>query len=193
MALGGQVQDETGSNEVIGECAQAIRVWERSLYGQEDNDKMQEHALSDRGREDLFDIYEDDTSLEYMLSDSEQEDLFAVDEDAPSVGDDGGSVKRTPLDTHGLAWLEVPTQVARELPNKQNGEKDRSTLARVTQCLNMHVRIKQGSGIHQILVTVRPGDKQVVDRVEHMLACIGRDITIGVDTTYPALRATGGD
>ena len=72
LAFGGQVQDdENRTNEEIGEHAQAIRAWERSLHAQEDNDRRQEHALSDGGREDLFDIYEDDASLEYMRSDSD--------------------------------------------------------------------------------------------------------------------------
>ena len=47
----------------------------------------------------------------------------------------------------------------------------------------MHVRIKEGSVTQKILVTVQPGDKQAVNRVDHMLACIGRDITSGVNTT----------
>ena len=89
LALGERIGGTNGSRQVpddadrtteaVGECAQAIRAWERSLYGQEDNDRRQKHALSNGGQEDLFDVYEDDTGLENMLSNSEQEDLFNVD------------------------------------------------------------------------------------------------------------------
>ena len=73
------------------------------MYNQEDKDRIQEQALCDRGWEDLYYMHDDDTSLEYVLSNSEQEDLFDVDEDSTSVGDNGGSFERIPLDTHGLA------------------------------------------------------------------------------------------
>ena len=105
-------------------------------------------------------------SLEYMHSNSKQEDIFNFDEER----------------------LYVPTQVARRLLHRNNGSEGSEMLARVSQCLHIHIQITEGSDTHQTLVTVQTGDRQAVHEIRHMLASIGRDMANGVDTTMDYVR-----
>ena len=115
------------------------------------------------------DTGEDTSSLEYMHSDSEQEDIFNFDEER----------------------LYMTTQVARRLLHRDNGSEDRETLAKVSRCIHTRVRITEGSDTHQALVTVRMGDRRAVQAIRQILASMGRDMMIGVDTTMDYVRHEG--
>jgi hypothetical protein len=120
-------------------------------------------------------------------SDSEQEDLFDEDEDATSVeaaiNEDDRNIERVIIDEDGMAWINIPTEVARDLISVGNRGRDTNPMIEETRCLAVNLVIDREGDTQQMLMAAPVCDTHAVDQMEQIIEGMARDLTRRVNTT----------
>jgi hypothetical protein len=151
----------TGATAIFGECIQAMQDEERLMDDQDNSDSEQKD----------------------ILSNSEQEDLFNVDEDDPIMEGNDRDIERAVIDVDRLAWINIPTRVARDLLHVGNGGQDMGTMVEATRSIALDIEINNNKENQQMLIAAQPRDMHAVDRMQRIIAGLICNLRRRVDTT----------